>query len=100
MDERIKLAEVDVPEVDRDRVGISYSGGGPLVLVELGCVRAFVECGIRPAAIVGVSAGARGAWRWDAGVRTSPFHLPSLSSSHRRCGVTGTLSTSMGRPAA
>jgi len=44
--------------VDRGRVGISYSGAGPLVLVELGVAQAFVELGIRPDAIAGVSAGA------------------------------------------
>jgi predicted acylesterase/phospholipase RssA len=46
------------PQVDRRRVGISYSGGGALLLVELGVARAFVELGVRPAAIAGVSAGA------------------------------------------
>ncbi len=44
--------------VDRGRVGISYSGGGPLLLIELGIARAFVELGVRPYAIAGVSAGA------------------------------------------
>jgi NTE family protein len=44
--------------VDRGRVGISYSGAGPLLLVELGVAEAFVELGIRPDAIAGVSAGA------------------------------------------
>jgi NTE family protein len=44
--------------VDRGRVGISYSGGGALVLVELGIALAFVDLGIRPYAIAGVSAGA------------------------------------------
>jgi len=46
------------PSVDRGRVGISYSGAGPLLLVELGVAQAFVELGIRPDAIAGVSAGA------------------------------------------
>jgi NTE family protein len=46
------------PHVDLGRVGISYSGAGPLLLVELGVARAFVELGIRPDAIAGVSAGA------------------------------------------
>jgi NTE family protein len=45
-------------DVDRGRVGISYSGGGPLLLVELGAAQAFVELGILPYAIAGVSAGA------------------------------------------
>jgi predicted acylesterase/phospholipase RssA len=45
-------------EVDRHKVGISYSGGGPLLLVELGIAQAFVELGIIPTAIAGVSAGA------------------------------------------
>jgi NTE family protein len=44
--------------VDTGRVGISYSGAGPLLLVELGVAQAFVELGIRPYAIAGVSAGA------------------------------------------
>jgi len=46
------------PSVDRERVGISYSGGGALLPVELGIARAFVELGVRPHAIAGVSAGA------------------------------------------
>lgn len=58
MSEPIKLARVEAPDVDKGRIGISYSGGGPLVLVELGCAKAFIECGIRPVAIAGVSAGA------------------------------------------
>ena len=45
-------------DVDRSRVGISYSGAGPLLLVELGVAQAFVDLGIRPHAIAGVSAGA------------------------------------------
>src|SRR5262249_47925578 len=44
--------------VERGRVGISYSGGGALLLVELGIALAFVDLGIRPYAIAGVSAGA------------------------------------------
>ena len=44
--------------VDPASVGISYSGGGPLLLIELGVARAFVELGLRPFAIAGVSAGA------------------------------------------
>jgi NTE family protein len=43
--------------VDPDRVGISYSGGGPLLLVELGIAQAFVDLGIRPYAVAGVSSG-------------------------------------------
>jgi predicted acylesterase/phospholipase RssA len=39
------------------RVGISYSGGGPLLVVELGVAQAFVDLGILPRAIAGVSAG-------------------------------------------
>jgi predicted acylesterase/phospholipase RssA len=46
------------PEVDPQKIGISYSGGGPLVIVELGIARAFVQKGIVPAAIAGASAGA------------------------------------------
>lgn len=44
--------------LDRQRIGISYSGGGPLLLVELGIAQAFVELGVRPYAVAGVSAGA------------------------------------------
>lgn len=47
-----------VPPILPTKVGISYSGGGPQVLVELGCARAFVMSGIKPAIIAGVSAGA------------------------------------------
>jgi predicted acylesterase/phospholipase RssA len=47
-----------VPSVDRAKIGISYSGGGPLVVVELGIAQAFVQVGIIPAVIAGVSAGA------------------------------------------
>ena len=46
------------PDVDEDRVGISYSGGGPLLLIELGIAQAFVDLKIVPVAIAGVSAGA------------------------------------------
>jgi predicted acylesterase/phospholipase RssA len=56
MSEPIRLKDAQ-PRVDRTKIGISYSGGGPLVLIELGCARAFVDKGIRPAVISGVSAG-------------------------------------------
>jgi len=53
-----KIALEDVrPAVDNQKIGISYSGGGPRVVIELGCARAFVESGIRPAVIAGVSTG-------------------------------------------
>src|SRR2546425_8387930 len=45
-------------DVDEQRVGISYSGGGPLLLIELGIAQAFVDLKIVPVAIAGVSAGA------------------------------------------
>jgi predicted acylesterase/phospholipase RssA len=45
-------------KVAKEHVGISYSGGGALLLVELGIAQAFVELGVRPAVIAGVSAGA------------------------------------------
>jgi predicted acylesterase/phospholipase RssA len=48
-------------DVKRDLVGISYSGGGPLLLIELGIAQAFVELAIVPIAIAGVSAGAMAA---------------------------------------
>ena len=46
------------PEVDPSKIGISYSGGGALVLVELGIASAFIKLGILPTVITGVSAGA------------------------------------------
>lgn len=51
------LQEV-APTVDENLVGISYSGGGPMFLIELGIAQAFVDLNIIPAAIAGVSAGA------------------------------------------
>lgn len=48
----------DTLVVDTNRVGISYSGGGPLLAVELGIARAFVQAHILPAVIGGASAGA------------------------------------------
>jgi predicted acylesterase/phospholipase RssA len=44
--------------VERRRIGISYSGGGALFLVELGIARAFVARGVLPDVIAGVSSGA------------------------------------------
>jgi NTE family protein len=49
---------VDVVPADPAIIGISYSGGGPLLVVELGVARAFVQLGIRPSVISGASAGA------------------------------------------
>ena len=57
MAEPIHLKDVQ-PAVDPSRIGISYSGGGPLVIIELGVARAFVKKGIVPAVITGASAGA------------------------------------------
>ncbi len=56
MSEPIHLKDQD-PVVDKKTIGISYSGGGPLVLIELGCAKAFIEKQIVPAHITGVSAG-------------------------------------------
>jgi NTE family protein len=57
MSEPIHLKDKQ-PDVDRSRIGISYSGGGALVVIELGIARAFIKLGIKPAVITGVSAGA------------------------------------------
>lgn len=46
-----------VPKIDPAKIGISYSGGGNLVVVELGIARAFVQKKIVPAVITGASAG-------------------------------------------
>src|SRR6202165_5397540 len=57
MSEPILLAGRDL-RVDRKKIGISYSGGGAMVLIELGIAQAFVDLGIVPAVIAGASAGA------------------------------------------
>jgi NTE family protein len=57
MSEPILLAHRDL-QVDRKKIGISYSGGGAMVLIELGIAQAFVDLGIVPAVIAGASAGA------------------------------------------
>jgi predicted acylesterase/phospholipase RssA len=54
----LKEKNPDNLTVDKKKIGISYSGGGPLVVVELGIARAFVQEGIIPDVITGVSAGA------------------------------------------
>lgn len=46
------------PGVDRNRIGISYSGGGARLALELGAARAFINRGVVPDVIAGVSAGA------------------------------------------
>lgn len=58
------------PVVDPAKIGISYSGGGPLVLVELGVASAFVDLGIVPDVITGVSAGALAGTAHALDVRT------------------------------
>ncbi|HXO66944.1 MAG TPA: patatin-like phospholipase family protein [Candidatus Dormibacteraeota bacterium] len=57
MSEPILLAGRDL-KVDRKKIGISYSGGGAMVLIELGIANAFVDLGIVPAVIAGASSGA------------------------------------------
>src|ERR1700682_266695 len=57
MSEAILLAGRDL-KVDRKKIGISYSGGGAMVLIELGIANAFVDLGIVPAVITGASSGA------------------------------------------
>jgi predicted acylesterase/phospholipase RssA len=52
------ILQVVPPDIDESRVGISYSGGGPLLVIELGIAQAFVDLKIIPTAIAGVSAGA------------------------------------------
>ena len=46
------------PSVDRKRIGISYSGGGSRVVLELGAAQGFINRGVVPDVIAGVSAGA------------------------------------------
>jgi NTE family protein len=57
MSEPILLAHEDL-SVNRKQIAISYSGGGALVVIELGIAQAFVDLGILPAVIAGASAGA------------------------------------------
>jgi NTE family protein len=52
------LLEGRTLSIDRRRIGISYSGGGPQLAIELGCALAMVEEGIIPDVVAGVSAGA------------------------------------------
>src|SRR3979411_733046 len=59
MSEPILLARRDL-QGDRKKIGISYSGGGAMVLIELGIAQAFVDLGIGPAVSAGGRAGARG----------------------------------------
>lgn len=54
----LKGMEPEELPVSREKIGISYSGGGPLVVLELGVARAFVRRGIIPSVVTGVSAGA------------------------------------------
>jgi NTE family protein len=58
MSEPIHLKGVDTVPADPAKIGISYSGGGPLLVVELGVARALVQRQIRPDVICGASAGA------------------------------------------
>lgn len=58
MSDPIILKDKQPSNPDPTRIGISYSGGGPLVAIELGIARAFVQKGIVPFAIAGASAGA------------------------------------------
>ena len=58
MSEPIHLKGVDEVPADPAKIGISYSGGGALLVVELGVARAFVQRQIRPDVICGASAGA------------------------------------------
>lgn len=57
MGQPIVLAD-RTPDVDPKRIGISYSGGGPLVVIELGIAQAFIERKVVPRWIAGASAGA------------------------------------------
>jgi NTE family protein len=52
------LLKDKTPVVDPNKIGISYSGGGPRVLIEIGIARAFVKKGILPHVVAGASAGA------------------------------------------
>lgn len=59
----LEAASVGQDSTDRyvpkeNKIGVSYSGGGPLLLLELGIAKAFVKKKIRPNSIAGVSAGA------------------------------------------
>lgn len=70
------------PVVDPARIGISYSGGGPLVIVELGVARAFVKKGIVPDVITGASAGALA----GAAHAIDPIHGKGIEIAAEICG--------------
>ncbi len=57
MADPIRLKDQPPPVVDRNKIGISYSGGGALVVIEVGIASAFIKRGIVPAVITGASAG-------------------------------------------
>ena len=57
MPDPIRLGDAALLGIDPNKIGISYSGGGALVVIELGIASAFVKQGIVPAVITGVSAG-------------------------------------------
>lgn len=53
------LPAIDAAKIaSEQKVGIAYSGGGERVVIELGIALAFIELGITPDYIAGVSAGA------------------------------------------
>ncbi len=54
---RVPLLDEVPLEVSENRVGVSYSGAGPLLLIELGIAQAFIDLKIVPVAVAGVSAG-------------------------------------------
>jgi len=54
----VKIKEIDSANFKKEKVGVSYSGGGNRGAVHIGVLRAFLEKKIAPNHIAGVSAGA------------------------------------------
>lgn len=79
MSTRYPFGPTAIPPIDaarirtERRVGIAYSGGGDRVVIELGIVQAFIELGIVPDYIAGVSAGAYAGVLHAADPRTAQY---------------------------
>jgi len=51
------IYDLDTNKCDKEKIGVSYSGGAERGVIHLGVIKAFIEAGIIPYHIVGVSAG-------------------------------------------
>ncbi|MEX0616844.1 MAG: patatin-like phospholipase family protein [Candidatus Woykebacteria bacterium] len=51
------IHDLDVSKCQKEKIGVSYSGGANRGIVHLGIAKAFIHLGIKPGFIVGVSSG-------------------------------------------